>query len=137
MTKENLIGERIKELRKSKGLTQEELGKIIGVQKSAVLKYENGSVQNLKRTTIAKLADFFKVAPYYLMGFDSDEKEDDVISKYNLTPDELSEYNRIMEMNLLMFNNRKISKDDKEKLEKTLKEIFVKSLLLKREEENK
>lgn len=137
MTKENLIGERIKELRKSKGLTQEELGKIIGVQKSAVLKYENGSVQNLKRTTIAKLADFFKVPPYYLMGFDSDEKEDDVISKYNLTPNELSEYNRIMEMNLLMFNNRKISKDDKEKLEKTLKEIFIKSLLLKREEENK
>ena len=33
------MGERIKKLRLEKGLTQEELGKIIGVQKSAIRKY--------------------------------------------------------------------------------------------------
>lgn len=34
---DNIMGKRIKELRLKKGVTQEELGKIIGVQKSAIL----------------------------------------------------------------------------------------------------
>lgn len=50
------IGTLIKEARLSKGLTQEELGKIVGVQKSAIAKYENGRVVNIKRSTLSKLA---------------------------------------------------------------------------------
>lgn len=34
------MGERIKQLRIANGLTQEELGKYIGVQKAAIRKYE-------------------------------------------------------------------------------------------------
>ena len=60
----------IKQLRLQKGLTQEELGKVIGVQKSAIRKYESGAVENIKRTSIKKLADFFNVSPSYLMGLD-------------------------------------------------------------------
>ena len=51
------IGEKIKEARLAKGLTQEELGKLIGLQKSAVAKYENGRVVNIKRSTLQKLAN--------------------------------------------------------------------------------
>jgi transcriptional regulator with XRE-family HTH domain len=36
------VGSLIKEARLAKGLTQEELGKLVGVQKSAIAKYENG-----------------------------------------------------------------------------------------------
>ncbi len=50
------IGMLIKEARLSKGLTQEELGEIVGVQKSAIAKYENGRVVNIKRSTLQKLA---------------------------------------------------------------------------------
>lgn len=50
------IGQRIKDARKAKGLTQEELGKIVGLQKSAIAKYENGRVVNIKRSTLQKLA---------------------------------------------------------------------------------
>ena len=57
------IGEYIKSLRLSKGLSQEELGKIVGVQRAAVQKWEAGKVQNLKRDTIKKLADYFGVNP--------------------------------------------------------------------------
>lgn len=46
----------IKEARMSKGLTQEELGKLVGVQKSAVAKWENGRVVNIKRSSLQKLA---------------------------------------------------------------------------------
>lgn len=50
------IGKLIKEARISKGLTQEGLGKLVGVQKSAIAKYENGRVVNIKRSTLQKLA---------------------------------------------------------------------------------
>lgn len=64
------MGERIKQLRIKKGLTQEELGKVIGVQKSAIRKYECGTVENMKRSSIQKMADFFGVSPSYLLGYE-------------------------------------------------------------------
>lgn len=50
------IGEKIRDARISKGLTQEELGAMVGVQKSAVAKWEKGRVQNIKRKTLQQLA---------------------------------------------------------------------------------
>ena len=50
------IGQKIKEARIAKCLTQEELGNMIGLQKSAIAKYENGRVVNIKRSTLQKLA---------------------------------------------------------------------------------
>ena len=50
------IGKLIKDARASKGLTQEELGALVGVQKSAIAKYESGRVVNIKRSTLQKLA---------------------------------------------------------------------------------
>ena len=50
------IGKKIREARLAKNLTQEELGNIVGLQKSAIAKYENGRVVNIKRSTLQKLA---------------------------------------------------------------------------------
>lgn len=50
------IGQKIKQARMEKGLTQEELGNLVGLQKSAIAKYENGRVVNIKRSTLQKLA---------------------------------------------------------------------------------
>lgn len=50
------IGEKIRNARIAKGLTQEELGNLVGLQKSAIAKYENGRVVNIKRSTLQKLA---------------------------------------------------------------------------------
>jgi len=68
------MADRIKFLREQAGLTQEELGEKIGVQKSAIRKYEKGEVKNMKRSSIRILSDLFNVSPTYLMGWD-DEKE--------------------------------------------------------------
>lgn len=52
----NDIGKLIKDARLAKGLTQEELGALVGLQKSAIAKYENGRVVNIKRSTLQGLA---------------------------------------------------------------------------------
>ena len=60
-------GEVIKKLRNRENLTQEQLGHILGVKKSAIQKYENGSIQNFKIETIRLLCETFKVPPYYFI----------------------------------------------------------------------
>lgn len=61
------VGERIKQLRKEKGLTQEELGILLGVKKAAVQKYESGRVQNLKQETVKRLCEIFNREPSYFI----------------------------------------------------------------------
>lgn len=60
-------GEILKNLRKEKGLTQTEVGKHLGITKSAVQKYESGEVKNIKLETIRKLCLFFNIMPYELI----------------------------------------------------------------------
>ena len=43
----NDIGIRIKKLRTLAGLSQEELGRRVGIQRAAINKYEKGSVTNI------------------------------------------------------------------------------------------
>lgn len=62
------MGERIKRLREDKDMSQEELGKLVGVQRAAVQKWESGHTKNLRQNTIKTLSDFFGVSPSYLMG---------------------------------------------------------------------
>lgn len=69
-------GEKIKSLRKEKGLTQTELGKLIGVQQSAIRKYEHGDVVNIPYKTIQKMAEIFSVTPEYLLGWYSATNND-------------------------------------------------------------
>ena len=64
------MGKKIKEQRKRKGLTQEELAEKLGLQKSAIAKYENGRVENIKRSVIAKMAEVLECTPSYLMDLD-------------------------------------------------------------------
>lgn len=61
------IGTKIKKARIAKGLTQEELGLIVGVQKSAIAKYENGRIVNIKRSTIQKIASALNMRPSELI----------------------------------------------------------------------
>lgn len=63
------MAETIRMLRIQRGITQEELGNVLGVQKSAIRKYESGMVENIPRSSIKKMAEFFNVSPSYLMGW--------------------------------------------------------------------
>lgn len=63
------IGSRIRELRTLSGLSQEELGNRVGVQRAAINKYEVGSVTNIPIATIEKMAMVFDVSPTYIVGW--------------------------------------------------------------------
>ena len=68
------MGERIKALREEKKMSQEELGKLCGVNRAAVNKWETGQVENIKRSTIQKLSEIFNKTPCFIMCFDEDNK---------------------------------------------------------------
>lgn len=65
----------LKQQRIAHGFTQEELGKMVGLQKAAIYKYENGLLVNPKRSLIKQLADIFGVSPAYMMGIEDEEKQ--------------------------------------------------------------
>lgn len=55
----DLIGQMIKEVRKEQKLTQDELGKLVGVQKAQISKLESGSI-NVTVATILKVFEALK-----------------------------------------------------------------------------
>lgn len=82
------IGQKIKQARTAKGLTQEELGNLVGLQKSAIAKYENGRVVNIKRSTLQKLAKALDLRGSDLI-IESDPKEAAELHARVLLDDEL------------------------------------------------
>lgn len=66
-------GERIKYMRSLLGLSQEELGRRVGVQRAAINKYEKGTVTNIPLPTIEKIAKVFDVSPTYIVGWDRED----------------------------------------------------------------
>ena len=74
-----LLAKRIKELRKEKNLTQEDLGKLINVTKVSICCYENGTRIPTLETMVA-LADIFEVSLDNLLG-----REIEVVAKKRRT----------------------------------------------------
>ena len=66
------IGSFLKELRKEKNLTQEQLAEIMCVPKSTISAYENDKV-DIKGSVIAELSRHLATKPDYLLGFEAEE----------------------------------------------------------------
>ena len=56
------IGEKIRALRESKGMSQEQLAELIGVSKNSISKYENGQAE-MKIGVYNRLVEIFGVTP--------------------------------------------------------------------------
>lgn len=67
----------LKQERLKRGYTQEELGKRVGLKKSAIHKYENGLVVNPGRSLIFKFAQALGVSPAYLLGIEDEPKDNE------------------------------------------------------------
>lgn len=85
---------RLKQLRKEKGLTLDEIQSKTGIKRGTYNNYENG-VTEPKLETWQKLADFFKVPTEYLMGITNDRV---TLTVNDLNPAEEDAYKRITAM---------------------------------------
>ena len=62
----------IKTRRKELNLTLEDIGKVVGVSKATVLRWESGEIENVRRDKIALLAKALHCTPAYLMGWEEE-----------------------------------------------------------------
>lgn len=63
---------RLKELRKSKGLTLDELAELVGTSKQTIHRYENGIITNVPPEKVESLANALGTTPSELMGWDAE-----------------------------------------------------------------
>ena len=68
----HLFGDRLRELRKNKKISQEEIGKLCGVAKNTVSNWEN-NINKPDINLITILAQYFNVTTDYLLGFNQDD----------------------------------------------------------------
>ena len=99
-----MFGERIKELRKNKGLSQEELGEYFSISGPAVSKWESG-LSEPDNLTLIKLSNFFGVSTDYLLG-----KSDLIAEK------EMEVLKQLLIRNGFMKSNEDLTQEQMEKL---------------------
>lgn len=75
-------GERIKNYREQKGISQTDLAEMVGTTKQTIFKYENDIITNIPSDKVEKIAAALGVSPADILGW---EKKSTVIA---LTPEE-------------------------------------------------
>ncbi len=70
----SILSERIKQLRKNNGISQDKLAKVLGYGYTAVVNYESGRNEPSIYTLI-KIADYFDVSIDYLLGREFKNKD--------------------------------------------------------------
>lgn len=75
MLKDNICA-----VRQACNMTQEELANKIGVKRQTVQKYENGIISNIPSDKIIAIAKVCGVTPAYLMGWEEEQKNNDILA---------------------------------------------------------
>lgn len=84
--KDNSLGKLIHERRMSLGLTLEQVGNAVGVEKSTVKKWEDGFISNMRRDKISALARCLKLHPMVFIDDDDEWSEKETGSVKLVTP---------------------------------------------------
>ena len=82
------IGERIKKLRKEKGLSVDYIAEKLGKNRATVYRYESSEIENLPYPILVPLADILGTTPMYLMGCEVEDikvtkEEKQLLENYN------------------------------------------------------
>ncbi|WP_368290829.1 helix-turn-helix domain-containing protein [Ligilactobacillus ruminis] len=105
-----MIGQRIRDLRKQKRMSQTELAKSAGVSQTTVTAWETGKAEP-SSSAVAKLADIFNVTTDYLLGKPEMKKETDIDLDNALD-------------NAVAYNGKPISDDDRAMAKSLLQAYF-------------
>ena len=110
-----LFGEKLKELRTKKGISQEKFGAIVGVSSRAIRSYELGQGMPKSMDTVKNIANYFNVTVDYLM--DSEDKS-------LVEPGFSSDAEKILMETRALFAGGKLDDEDKNAFFLTLSEIY-------------
>jgi transcriptional regulator with XRE-family HTH domain len=112
------FGDRVKELRNEKGLTQEQLGDMVGLKQSSIGMIEINR-REVSNKILVRLADIFGVTTDYLLG--RTDHRDAKIETYNIDSHDLEvEYDAKKNPQGLPIETIKEAKDLVDKLNKIL-----------------
>ena len=106
------FGEKIRELRKEKGITQEILGKMIGVSKRTIINYEQGTRYPQDHEIYAKLANALGCDENYLKT-ENEEFITTASEQYGLRG--ASQAQQILDQTAAMFAGGELSDEDDSK----------------------
>lgn len=87
------IGERIKMLRKTRGMNAETLAEKLGVAASTIYRYEKGEIMKVSIESIPPIAQALGVSPAALMGWEDLPEMDEKITRINVLAEQLTEQN--------------------------------------------
>ncbi|MDU2282267.1 helix-turn-helix domain-containing protein [Clostridium sp.] len=111
-----MLGNRLKDLRYQKEITQEELGKVLNKTKNNISQYETGKRQPDNETLI-KISEYFQVSLDYLLGktdiknFTSDDELKKLIMQSNINDTDNDIRNSLMSMKEKLSNSNEIFVD--------------------------
>ncbi len=116
------LANRLKELRKDRGLTQKDLGNILGVGKTTISMYENGNSTPNDEIKL-KICDYFNVSLDYLIGKSS-------VKNYQENPhfntiDKIAKNNGIHTL-AAHFENEEFTQDDLNDIENFINYVISK-----------
>lgn len=108
---DNIFGIRLKQLRKNKGYTQQQLAELLGISTSAVGMYEQGR-REPENSILSKICAILDTTTDYLIGISPD-----ISVKSQDVGDAIDVFTRtLMSQQGLMFNGAPMSEEDREKI---------------------
>jgi transcriptional regulator with XRE-family HTH domain len=121
------------------GLTYEELGKMVGVGKSTVRKWETGMIENMKRDNIIALAKALNVSPAIIMGWKDayNNIPEDYLDKYKVTKRDINQYQDIIKHAQTFMMDDKVDPNDKQKLFEIVNKLYWESKAINKEKYSK
>lgn len=116
-----LFGEKVKELRRAKGYTQEELAEMVDVSKRSIINYEQGRCMPKQTEIISKFASVFGVSVDYLFS-DEDRFVQEAAERGGMSA--AQDVSKLLASAGAMFAGGSLSEDDKDKVIRKLNELY-------------
>ena len=118
------FGDKVKDLRTQKKMTQEELAKAVGISHRTVFAYENGETYPRRREIYTKLAEFFGVEINYLLTED-EEFITEASEKYGRRG--AMQAQELLEQASAMFAGGELSEDDQLAFVHEIQQLYLDS----------
>lgn len=115
MSQDKFQGQRMRDLRKKKGMTQSDVGDALSLGKSTISQYETG-VNDPDTSTLRKIASLLGCTTDYLLGITDEPSKPSSRDKKDLK--------KLLEESEVMFDGVPLDDDDKRRVEDVLTGLF-------------